>query len=370
MGFFDLAVELRFHIYNLLAIAIPHSAPFSEYRGFYYTCRQIKCEIDQECGRFLRKHITLLQKNWKATTRYAHFGALPETWPYWSLQHIYLTLDPHAYFRMKQTNDDGFLPILNLHLESVSLALFVDSKSTASWEDDGNWIFYWVINQLEPVIQLTLTSYCHPGNSINATTRHVFPLPRFTAGTTFPDLRYLRHTTGCAIFSIQRPVLVFKRVKAEMDQEVGKIATTHLEDLAKRMPETTVSRLNPSPSLERLHFKLLHPPGNNTALFRVLTSIVAVLSLHTASVSISFTSSTVHLDTDQYLNALNLFNYINRCSSIETQTTKLVLEYPAVYWLEAEAMIRGRAFDKRFRGWSCSWRAEAIDEETSKAIAT
>ncbi|KAH7079601.1 hypothetical protein FB567DRAFT_532992 [Paraphoma chrysanthemicola] len=149
MRYFDLPVELRFQIYDLLAKTIPHSAPFSEYRGFYYTCRQIKCEIDQECGPVLRKHITLLQNNWKATTRYANFGALPATLPYWSLQHLYLTLDPHAYFRRKQRNDDGFLPIFNLHLESVSIALFVDSKSNASWEDDGNWIFYWVIYQLE-----------------------------------------------------------------------------------------------------------------------------------------------------------------------------------------------------------------------------
>ncbi|KAH7079600.1 hypothetical protein FB567DRAFT_606957 [Paraphoma chrysanthemicola] len=161
-----------------------------------------------------------------------------------------------------------------------------------------------------------------------------------------------------------------KRFKAEMDQEVGKITTTYLQDLANRERDVIVSKLNSSPSLERLHLNLSNPPEDSSALFRVLTFIVKLLSLHTASVNISFTSSNVHLDTDQFLNAMSLFNFITPCIGIETQTSKLVLEYPAGYWSEPEVMARGGLPDVPVLGWSSFWQVEAIDEDTSKAIAT
>jgi hypothetical protein len=147
MGFFSLPIELRFHIYSLFAI--PQFAPFSDYRGLYRSCRQIMGEIDEEGGRIFRNHVNSLQIDWKAPRKYAYFGAISVRCRYSTIQHLRLALDPHAYHKARQKNDEGFFAFIDLHLESLTLFLYEKSASTASWEDDGTWLFYWIINQLE-----------------------------------------------------------------------------------------------------------------------------------------------------------------------------------------------------------------------------
>jgi hypothetical protein len=147
MGFFSLPAELRFRIYSYFAV--PQSAPFSNYRGLYSSCRQIMGEIDEEGGRIFRKHVNSLQIDWKAPRKYAYFGAIPVRRRYSTIQHLRLALDPHAYHKTHWKNDEGFFAFIDLHLESLTLSLYAKSASTASWEDDGTWLFYWIINQLE-----------------------------------------------------------------------------------------------------------------------------------------------------------------------------------------------------------------------------
>lgn len=57
-----LPAEIRNEIYGM--IATPTDAPFSEYKGLYLSCRQIKQEMDYECSRVFEKHVTKVHQDY------------------------------------------------------------------------------------------------------------------------------------------------------------------------------------------------------------------------------------------------------------------------------------------------------------------
>jgi hypothetical protein len=66
MSFLDLPTALRFQVYA--RIAVPESELFSTYHGFDYSCRQIKSEIDSECGSSMHALLTAIKKEHKCAT--------------------------------------------------------------------------------------------------------------------------------------------------------------------------------------------------------------------------------------------------------------------------------------------------------------
>jgi hypothetical protein len=85
MSFLELPTEL--HISVEVMIAIPKTAPFSVYQGFYMSCRQIKSEMDSECSKVFEEYLSSLHSSFRARdTAWPVQPAIPET--YSAMQHI------------------------------------------------------------------------------------------------------------------------------------------------------------------------------------------------------------------------------------------------------------------------------------------
>ncbi|CAE7185786.1 hypothetical protein CFE70_006352 [Pyrenophora teres f. teres 0-1] len=54
-SFLQLPSEIRLQVYSHMAI--PFTTPFSAYRGLYLSCRQIRAEMDDECGKILGEYL-------------------------------------------------------------------------------------------------------------------------------------------------------------------------------------------------------------------------------------------------------------------------------------------------------------------------
>ncbi|KAF2826973.1 hypothetical protein CC86DRAFT_466732 [Ophiobolus disseminans] len=131
MAFFSLPGELRFAIYAI--IAIPDTAPFSAYHGLYMSCRQIKTEMDDECGKRFGAYLETLKSAFQDGPRPIRltFG---ETYP--TMHHARLSTNDLGVYN--KTLD----PLASLHLESLTLTSSTDSPSEdiiplAHWTANG-----------------------------------------------------------------------------------------------------------------------------------------------------------------------------------------------------------------------------------------
>lgn len=128
-SFLDLPLELRDLTYAYLAI--PDCAPFSTYLGLYLSCHQIKFEMDSECGYIFHEHLRSLRS--PMTT--ADFK-IPTT--LMAQQHIRLEMNL-AFSVWDQS--DQFLPLLNLHLATLTIVI-----SPGDWfEDRTTRILCWIM---------------------------------------------------------------------------------------------------------------------------------------------------------------------------------------------------------------------------------
>jgi len=159
MAFLSLPTELRFAIYSI--IAIPDTAPFSAYHGLYMSCRQVKTEMDGECGKVLLEHLRQLQSTFQDQQYFLQL-TVANTFP--AMLHARLSFDSNIY-----TLSDVLNELVSLHLESLTL-----TPRRASFDSlpdmDVSAFFHWTldalpgnINGLRPcmrrlIIETTVTS--------------------------------------------------------------------------------------------------------------------------------------------------------------------------------------------------------------------
>jgi len=118
MTFLSLPTELRFAIYAI--IAIPDTAPFTAYHGLYMSCRQVKTEMDGECGKVLRERLRQLQSTFQDQQGFLQL-TVADTFP--AMLHARLSFD-YSVYRLS----DVLNGLVSLHLESLTLTC-VDPNS-------------------------------------------------------------------------------------------------------------------------------------------------------------------------------------------------------------------------------------------------
>jgi hypothetical protein len=125
MSFFELPLELRSQIYS--HICIPRSVPFSDYRGFYLSCKRIKHEIEQEGKRFLGKYLTSLHEGLEAWhSDYNVRYTVPTD--FLSMHHLRVSRKFDRGVRSCTHSDSirfifHMQPFLQLHLASITISL-------------------------------------------------------------------------------------------------------------------------------------------------------------------------------------------------------------------------------------------------------
>jgi hypothetical protein len=137
MSFLDLPPEMRFQVYAY--IAIPDSAPFSDYHGMYLSCKQIRTEMNKECGRVLGSHLKAIQ-----TSLIKMSITIPTT--FLAMQHIHLTYDfPRP--REPSNTYPFFEPLsrlLDLRLASLTVTT---AKGSRQWFTRMVWPIEWVFSR-------------------------------------------------------------------------------------------------------------------------------------------------------------------------------------------------------------------------------
>jgi hypothetical protein len=94
-------------------MAIPDRTPFTSYIGLYLSCHQIKAEMDSECGKIFRAHLSDLQSQLS--------GAridIPTGFP--NMQHIRVLLDREKYALLYSADIHDFMPLCNLQSASIT----------------------------------------------------------------------------------------------------------------------------------------------------------------------------------------------------------------------------------------------------------
>jgi hypothetical protein len=85
-------------------MAVPDTTPFTSYIGLYLSCHQVKVEMDSECGKVLRGHLTDLEGQLFGVRLNIPDGFL-------AMQNVRPLLDPkHSQFFFP-TNVDAFRPL-------------------------------------------------------------------------------------------------------------------------------------------------------------------------------------------------------------------------------------------------------------------
>ncbi|KAH5600636.1 hypothetical protein HBI26_081940 [Parastagonospora nodorum] len=138
-SFLDLAIELRYYVYEYMAMEIPISVPFTAYLGLYLSCHQIKSEIDSECPPIMHAHITALQDSIQSA-----YLTIPSS--FLTRQHLHV-----CHIRQLDSPDILFpsfgynhlLPLCKLHLATLAMvsARDVDGSRTIA-------LLYWVISRI------------------------------------------------------------------------------------------------------------------------------------------------------------------------------------------------------------------------------
>jgi hypothetical protein len=130
MSFFDLPTELRFQIYGL--IAIPVTAPFSDFSGLYLSCHQIKAELDDESPRVLAAYLARIASGTPgATVSVTSTGVR---------QHVRLTVNLSEFGSIRRT-PDALASVLDLHFTTLTIGTAPRSLETYLHSADLNFLF-------------------------------------------------------------------------------------------------------------------------------------------------------------------------------------------------------------------------------------
>jgi hypothetical protein len=113
MPFLDIPLEIRLHVYSY--IAFPTSGPFSDYRGLYLSCQQIKAEINEEAPKICRSFLDRF-----SLANPGHLFEYGVTLP--GLYDLHLTLDYHTSGQ-HSVSLESFKSILSLHYTSVTITI-------------------------------------------------------------------------------------------------------------------------------------------------------------------------------------------------------------------------------------------------------
>ncbi|KAI1683713.1 hypothetical protein KJE20_06218 [Pyrenophora tritici-repentis] len=121
-SFLDLPAETRLQIYSYMAI--PDTTPFSAYHGLYLSCRQVRAEMDDECGKILGEYLPTI----KPQARWNFISSPVMTIPgnFLAMQHIRLDLRHYPTQLLTRAHRSFFSRIMSTQFASVTIVLTKD----------------------------------------------------------------------------------------------------------------------------------------------------------------------------------------------------------------------------------------------------
>jgi hypothetical protein len=134
-SFLNLPAEIRCLIYSYTVC--PDITPITEFNGLYTSCRQIKHETDVECAKYLRPYLQEAHPRtfWPQANTGIRFG-IPDTFIAMRNPHVSVATEP----RSRKRCFSFFWPLLELHLDSLTIAFCKDNGSLDNDAEYVRWL--------------------------------------------------------------------------------------------------------------------------------------------------------------------------------------------------------------------------------------
>ncbi|KAF2826975.1 hypothetical protein CC86DRAFT_382020 [Ophiobolus disseminans] len=278
MAFLNLLLELRFQVYSLIVAS--DTAPFSDYRGLYLSCKKVKAELDQEGPKIVQKIVADLNVLRSGIQVHA-----PTLFPALDL---HVTLDPSTFPDYRQPiNFPDLLPFVS-HAYIMSLRISLN-------EPAGD------LSDPVPTIFRCQWKLPHVGMSqhVGMDIFYVFTnIPSHNSTLSFlalpPELRFQVYAIIAnpdTPFSSYRGLyLSCQEVKSEIDHEASKLLATYFTMLTNCAPAgiaISFSTNAPFPAPQHIHLTIdivMYP----RRFYPEKKFLEHIFALHLASPTIKF----------------------------------------------------------------------------------